>query len=367
MSVYQLTLKTLSPLHIGDGSELRQGFDFAVHAGQTYRLNEDAVLTAHADRLQAGPSGHYPLPGQLLEQDDFQNTALFRYVLRGYPRSKKADARLRACIKDVYDRPYIPGSSLKGAIRTALAWTGWPEVKPRLEAAAIGRSRSWAGRNLEHSLFGPDPNHDLLRAVQVSDLYGPQQAGQGVILVNAQVLTRRSAGSPVELEAIAGDVSFSGSLTIDEALFSPLAEKTLGFSNRRHWLDEIAARLQAHSRERIQRLAEWFEHTENAHALAVFYRRLASAGLGPNQALVQIGWGSGWDGKTFWTRLLADPQLFARLVQQFRMQKTGPRSPRYRPGDPFPSSRRVAMLVKDGVARPAAPFGWALLEMEAIR
>ena len=266
---------------------------------------------------------------------------------------------MKSFIKDVHDRPYIPGSSLKGALRTALAWSGWPEVKPSLDRSAIGRSRSWAGQPLERKLFGPDPNHDLLRALHVSDLAGPQRAGEGLLLVNAQVLTKKSAGSPVELEAVKSEMVFKGTLTIDETLFGPLAEPELRFGNRRHWLDELAARAQAHSAARAQQLAAWFESADGGEAVGRFYRQLANARVGANSALLQIGWGAGWDGKTFWTHLQQDPELFEQLVVDFRLHKGAPGSPPRRSGDPFPRSKRAAMMVRDGVARPAAPLGWA--------
>ena len=363
MSVYQLTLQTLSPVHIGDGGELRQDFDFIVREGRTYRLDEDRLLAAKIDTLRPGRDGHYPPPGKLLNEKDLDNPEFFRYVLRGTPRSAKTDARIKTFIKDVSDQPYIPGSSLKGALRTALAWTGWSEIRPALDRSAIGRRKSWAGQPLERKLFGPDPNHDLLRALQVSDLRGPQEPGAGLMLVNAQVLTRRSTGSPVELEALVGDRKFTGSLTIDERLFDPQAERELHFANRRHWLNELLPRAQAHSQARIAKLVDWFEQAEGAEAIARFYRQLVDVQLGPNQALVQLGWGSGWDGKTFWTHLMENPVFFESLVDEFRLHRAGKGAPPRRPGDPFPRSKRAAMVVKQGVARPAAPFGWVLLEM----
>lgn len=363
MTVYSIKLHTLTPLHIGDGNELRQDFDFAVHAGRTYRLNEDEILLAKAAALQPDPGGAYPPPGRLLSEADFEEARYFRYVLHGEPRSKKVDARLRSFIKDVFDRPYIPGSSLKGALRTALAWSGWPEINPRLDRNAIDDRKSWAGQPLEKKLFGKDPNHDLLRALQVADLHGPQHAGQGLVIANAQVLTRRSAGSPIELEAVRGDTTFEGTLVVDETLFSPLAERELGFSNRRKWLDELARRVQAHSQARIGELALWFEEAEGCKAVADFYHQLAAVQLPPNQALLQLGWGAGWDSKTFWTRLQSDPDFFEGLVRKFNLHRAGKNSPPRSPGDPFPRSKRAAMSPKDKKA-VAAPFGWVLLEME---
>ncbi len=198
----------------------------------------------------------------------------------------------------------------------------------------------------------------------MADLHGSTQAGGGLLIVNAQVLTKRTAQSPIEMEALPGDVTFSGSITIDETLFSDAAEKVLHFRNRRHWLNELTARAQAHSMARIAELLEWFEKADQAYAaVAKFYRQLSAAQLGPNQALVQLGWGSGWDGKTFWTHIQKDPALFERLVEDFRMNKAG-RSSTREIGDPFPRSKRAAMVMKDGRSLAVAPFGWALLELK---
>lgn len=363
MTVYTVTVKTLSPLHIGDGDELKQDFDFVARNGRMYRINEDALLLEKENRLRPDRGGKYPAPGALIDDADLDKDDLFRYSLKGVPRSARTDARVKSFIKDVYDRPYIPGSSLKGALRTALAWNGWKETGVSVNDIT-GRSRAWAGQSLERKMFGANPNMDLLRALHVSDLAGPQAAGGRLILVNAQVLTRKSAGSPIELEAVAGDTAFTGTITIDDVLFSPMAEPVLHFSNRKRWLDELMKRAQTHSMARIKELAEWFESSsENYAAVARFYRQLAGAGIAENQALVQLGWGSGWDGKTFWTHLLQDKMRFERLVQDYRLHKAARNSPPRRPGDPFPRSKRAAMMVKDRVATAAAPFGWVLVEM----
>jgi len=393
MTTYKLTLRTLSPVHIGTGDEWRLGFDFILRTNKqngkeielTYIFDTDAVLEAKETQLRPDSRGHYPLPGSLLTEKDLQNPALFRYVLRGQPPSEKADARMKPFIKDPHDRPYIPGSSLKGAFRTALAWTGWQDVKfSRLEIRDfeyldqrknIWRSKKSPADKFERMLFEPanthknpdhcNPNLDLLRALQVSDLHGPQKAGEGLMALKAQVLTQGAAQSPIGVEALTGEVTFHGSLKIDEDLFKPMAAR-LGFGDRKRWLDELLPRAQKHSRARLQRLVEWFENVQppapSAERIAKFYRDLLDIQLGPRQAFLQIGWGAGWDGKTFWTHLQQDELLFERLVSEFHLDKAGKRSKR-QPGDPFPSSRRVAMSGKKDEAKPIAPFGWVLVEI----
>jgi len=369
MSNYNLTVTLLSPLHIGDGKELRQGFDFMVKDGYTYRLNEDGILEEKNQLLQRRRDGTYPLPGELLSDRDYQNGSLFRYILPGFPRSKKVDARIKTCIKDVHDRPYIPGSSIKGAFRTALAWTAFPEVfgEKHLSRADFGRNRFWAAQSLEQKIFGNDPNHDLLRALQVSDCFGPQKTDEILRVVNAQVLTRRSSGTPVELEAIIGDVIFNGSLRVDDTLFTEMAERVLHFSNRRHWLDELVPRIQRHSRARLRNLIAWYEQAENTGGIAKFLGDLCGATLNENEAIFQLGWGTGWDGTTLWTHLQKDANLFEQLVADYGLHRSTRNAPRRIAGEPFPRSKRALMRVKDGVATPAAPFGWALIELKETK
>jgi len=369
MANYHLKVSTLSPLHIGAGEELRLGFDFMVRGSSTCRLDVDRVLETHPG-WQTARGGRYPLPGELLSEKDYDNPELFRYVLRGRPRSGKGDARLQACIKDPFDRPYLPGSSIKGALRTALAWTGWEEVKPRLDSSKLNRSRSWAGQRLERELFGENPNKDLLRALQVGDCFGPNKADDSLIIANAQVLTQSkgASGAPIELEAIRPNLAFEGSLRVDESLFTPQADRVLRFNDRKHWLDELIPRVRQHSLARIEKHQEWFAEVEGADGIANFYHQMSRAALGPNQALLQLGWGTGWDGKTFWTHLTADEHLFERIVSTYRLDKAG-RQSRRQPGDPFPKSRRSVMALKKdpsgrAIDRPAAPFGWVLIEIK---
>jgi CRISPR-associated protein Csm5 len=363
MTVYQVTVRTLTPLHIGDGDELKKDFDYAVANQHTYRLDVDAILRAKEAQVQLNAYGEYPPPQRLLEEGDYQLAKYFRYVLPGVPRSPKTDARVKSFIKDVHDRPYIPGSSLKGALRTALAWAGWDEVKPKLDRAAIGRSKSWAGQPLERKLFGPDPNHDLLRALHVSDLVNSANANASMMLVNAQVLTKKGAGSPVELEAVKTKIEFHGTLTIDEVLFSEFAERELHFANREHWFKELMPRIQAHSRARIEHLAAWYEAADNGASIAQFFRDLAKVKFGAQRAVLQIGWGAGWDAKTFGAHLQTDARLFEQIVADFRMHRAAPGSPPRKAGDAFPRSKRAVMNLKE--AKPYAPLGWVIMTMKA--
>lgn len=357
MTTYQLQISLLSPIHIGKGEELRADFDFIRLGNNTVRLNEDAILESFADRFKPDQRGNYPLPGQILRQVNQEtNPKYHRYLLRGATRSTQVDARLQACIKDVYDNPYLPGSSIKGALRTAVAWTGWDEKNVRVNMNSLERRKEWAGQKLERDIFGKNPNHDLFRALQVSDCHS-DTAREKMVITNVQVLTRGGAGSPIELEAVAGDVVFTGTLKIDDFLFSKTAEPELHFSQQKHWLTGLMTRVQQHSQARLAELAEWFKEINQAERVHTFISQLSKFTAGKHQALAQIGWGTGWDGKTFWTHLTKNEYeyQFEQILEKYRMVR-GKRQQ----GDDFPKSRRVAMAS----GKPFRTFGWCLLELK---
>lgn len=364
-AVYTLKVSVLTPLHIGSGEVLLHEYDYAIHNGRTWRLNDAALLEAQdvddpalADTLARTP------PARLLRPADFRpDSPFFRYVIRGTPRSQAEGAQVREQLKDAFDRPYLPGSSLKGALRTALAWYAWDQRELKPDPGKLGRRREWAAQEYEHTLFGPDPNHDLLRALQVSD---SQPVGADrLMLVNARVLNRSGAlGSPIELEAIRPDTVFELTLKLDLALFDEWAKRR-GLNLRGvEWLQNLPGVVRAHARQRIKQEADWFRALEVGARLLNFYeKQLGAAQLGDNQALLQLGWGGGWESKTFGSHLRQDLHFLDQVIRDYRLARG-----RRQPGDPFPKSRRVVVsFIQDNQGRrrevPASPLGWVLLEM----
>jgi CRISPR-associated protein Csm5 len=359
VTTYQLTLTTRSFLHIGDGQELHQDFDYAVFNGRTYRLNEDAILEDRGEAALA--RGRVPPPGRLLEPNDFQQGHYFRYILPGEPRSEKTYAMVRSCIKDVHDRPYIPGSSLKGALRTALAWAAWGEMGLSWRLDGLDNRAKFASQPLEKRIFGRDPNHDLLRALRVSDLHGPQRPEDSLALANVQVVTHGGRGSPVELEVIRPKTVFTGTLSVDDYLLGQAAGR-LGFDGKQHWLSEMMLRVQRHSRQRLEQLSQWYQAAPECEKVQGFLQELAR--FAERFVFLQLGWGAGWDSKTFGSRLQENPGQFEALIadRRYRLQPVrGRNKPGRRAGDPFPESRKV-IISQD---RPVAPLGWVMLEMRA--
>jgi len=362
-TLFDVQITLLTPLHIGTGRDLLLDYDYAVRNGRTWRINEDALLDAQdvddpdvADVLARTP------PAQLLRKGDFQDDGpLFHYVLKGMPRSREPGAQLHEQIKDVWQKPYLPGSSLKGALRTALTWHGFGALNMRPDIRNLGRNRKWAAQRIEREILGRDPNHDLLRALHVGD--SESVSVDRLMLLNAQVLTRGGTSAPIEVEAVRPETVFRSRIKLDEALFSDWAQK-LRLGGRQDWLRRLPAIVRAHVAERVKTEGEWYAETPAAKTAQGFYEQLVDLDLPENACVLQIGWGGGWDSKTLGSRLRADEGFMEGIIAEYRLAR-GKR----RRGDPFPKSRRLAVRVvrsPDGhtVQRPSVPLGWVLMEMK---
>lgn len=161
-----LHLRTLSPLHIGDGSQLH-AFDYTVHEGRFYRTSQrffelflDKIGGDSAERF-AQWSGDIVEEMESLEADrrrdprsgrDFNqrmSDLRRRHTLREFAKSigqerafldflreakvpfipvqpvskgEKEKQEIRGFIRGADGTPYLPGSSVKGSIRTALLY-----------------------------------------------------------------------------------------------------------------------------------------------------------------------------------------------------------------------------------------------------
>jgi len=365
-------IELLSPLHIGTGTKLLEGIDWIQSGGHVYVANQDVLLEAVFDR--AGEEGRSEASvaraiagmtlkdmmdaGYLTKEDFAEGSSLFRYRLKGGPAMNQIGEQ----IKDVFGRPYLPGSSLKGALRTVLAVGGATVQKLRFES--VGRSRSWAAQPVERELFGCNPNYDLLRALQVSDS-GPVGAEcLGLERVNIYPTAGKQTrygpqrGLDVDVETLLPGTTFQMPIKIEGYLFGDRAERELRFGKRKEWLLNLPRYARQVAGLRLADEIDFFRPRKDGQVVLGFYSRLVQTWdkLAENEFLLQVGWGTGWLSKTFGKLLQQDPEAFERLVSDYRMTMERGR----KPGDPFPRSRH---LVRRG-EHPALPLGWVKITVE---
>lgn len=378
MTTYKFTLQTLTPLHIGNGEELRKDFDYAVANGGTWRLNADRIL---GTRYQPGRSF---LPGKLLGADDFKNKDFFRYAVRGEPRSSITDARIKACIKDVYDCPYVPGSSIKGAIRTVLAKRVISDsnlkLNPLIDMTSTSRySLKSKDDKIERKIFGTGadslprdfPREDIFRTLHVSDAMMTlenRKAGAGMEIINATPISRKpsvtGASVPIEMESIQRQQVFEGTITFDDFLLNGK------FSDRAGMFGNWIRTLRDAGYERLEWLIDWFKGVDGSEMvdknLAAMLTLKERFGDHPH-ALIQIGGGTGWDGVTY-GELLQDenPYQFEKLIIDLKILRSTRRGSQNREmGELFPSSKKVVQDPKSGM-KGKSLMGWCLLFFEKV-
>lgn len=386
---YKLHITTLTPLHIGTGVDLLKDYDYVTQRGRTWVIDEEALaetlLDSTEDALAQMVAG--APASDLLQPDDYQeDSPLFRYVMRGEPRATKRGSVIQEQIKDPWDQPYIPGSSLKGALRTALTYIMWAEERTNTQVdlqrmnyqspASYLEQQLLHGDNAEHHRFKKRlswPNHDIMRILQISD--SEHGSTSDLQITNIQVAKKGIAdGSPIEVESIAPGKTFIATLNFDQYLLEGHANqlvdsnvrnkiRSLGWQDdQREWLGAnliiaiqywTVKRLMA-DKKRI-RTERW-----QSKSLVNFYNDLHRQATQPNadEFLLQLGWGGGWDSKTMGDKLTENQDLFRSIAKKYNLVKKG----QYR-GGIFPKSRRVVISQTE---HPIQTLGWVKIKMEAI-
>ncbi|HID09262.1 TPA: type III-A CRISPR-associated RAMP protein Csm5, partial [Candidatus Micrarchaeota archaeon] len=359
-------LRVLTPVHIGTGTVLTEGFDYVCHNGRTYRIDIDRLaeelytrdpkLTEQLLRIP---------PGQLLKPEDLRpDSPYIRYVLPGEPSGQQ----FREAIKDPHDRPYIPGSSLKGALRTIIAWKAWKELGLSFSRIHLGSKSKNAAADLEAEIFGRDPekggrspHHDLMRALRISDSRPQETAALAVYQV--RVWTKRGSAVPISVEAIKPGTVFQMEASIDESLFSEWAGQARGFPfEHRSWLEDIGRSAIERAAERLEReFAYWKEAGRKDLPYSLLKRINELKNQSGNGFPLQLGFGTGWEGTTIGAPLKGDPD-WPRVYHDYPMG-INPRTKRRTPPEKFPASRRV---VVNAQGHPSAPLGWVWVNWKEV-
>ena len=370
-STFRLTVTTLTPLHIGTGNTLLRDFDYVTHDGKTWVINEDTLadlLADYGDDLAKMAAGRPA--SELLRPEDFHaDSPLFRYVLPGEPRSQNPGSVLQEQIKDPWDRPYIPGSSLKGALRTALFYARYGQRNLQFRVSDLGNNAKFAAQPLERNVFaknvspGEAPNHDLLRALQIGDSTSDEQ--RRLQIVNVTVSKNgQPSGSPIELEAIPSDVSFEMSLTLDGYLLSNQIRQAVGYADDQiGWVQGLPQIVNSWTQDRLniesqtKRSSNWTNTFEQIKPIVDRF----VADQTSSEFIVQLGWGGGWDSKTLGKRLTDNKTEFSKLVNDSRYKML--RKGKFVAGDVYPKTRRAIVNRK---MQPVSLLGWIWVRMEMV-
>lgn len=398
-------IEFLSPAHVGTEEQLGI-HDLLYRNGSLCRVRPEPLLEAIS---ASGPLLDQYLRSGLSGIADWlqrQSALLDRISLYASPTLREPRWQrepVRPFLADTMCRPYVPGTEVKGAIRTALAWSLVDAYGARADlerlvgrrpdrggASQEVRDRRKAGEWLVQRLLGRDPNHDLLRSLRVQDSTPVSASKLAVVLV----LVAARGGSGLRLMQGPRRDSEPGRYTDDMAqavgnfceCLDPQASGvtvtvefdrflTAGRIHRRvegpvravlEWDDRIVQAVHrwpeacnAFARDVAEREARWWQEAARsapqrlgrlAGAMEAFYallqQRMARSPAG--HVFLNLGWGGGWRTKTV-------AESFGEAVVEQVVQRYGlDRGARSRP---FPKTRKVAWLGLNEFQ----PLGWVAL------
>ncbi len=365
----KIKIEALTAVHIGSGETLQYGTDFVV--GKTKDDNVVSIIDPRKvldligiDNVQQWVSA--------IERKESTSQVVRRYApnagLEDYSKriimewsvAKETDT-LKEQIHDGQGRPYIPGSSIKGAIRTAILASLSGDIED-VEAKIDKTKRDRYGnpipngrgqiqykadaKQVEADLFGSDPNKDVFRFLQVGDAYFGELKEVAVRMVNINERERQSfwdTSKPQLIEAISpGDeAEFQLRLNIDGYNFSQKAVKKLPMCMSS--IPELFKTINAHSVKLLKEELDYWEERKNldgSDKVSLYMEKIndilviAQKCVDGKECVLRIGHGSGWRFITgAWSEQLEN---FASLV----VNVSRPSNYKYEQYD-FPKTRRV--------------------------
>ena len=357
----KIKTETLTAVHIGSGETLQYGTDFV-----TGKTEDDDVISIIEPRKVL----------DLIGVDNVQQwvTAIERkeptsqVVKRFAPNAKLEDYSkrflwewsnvketdtLKEQIHDGQGRPYIPGSSIKGAIRTSILASLTDKIQDK-EKKIDKSKKDFNGfvkpkaeaKNIESELFGADPNKDIFRFLQVGDAFFGKLQEVAIRMVNINERERQSfwdESKPQLIEAISpeDESEFKLKLNIPGYNFSrgkvnqlppcmsseAELSRTINKHTQKLLQEELKYWKEREIKDKSDKVSTYSEKVNNILSLA----RECKDG---KECILRIGHGSGWRFITgAWTESLEN---FDSLV----VSASRPKNSNYEQYD-FPKTRRV--------------------------
>ena len=341
-----MVIEVLTPVHVGSGNKLLMNLDFIVK-GNIVKGNRVVILDTPKLFGYLIEKGYDAVDIAKVELKDLINKERIdvenfkKYAL---PFTGAVKSEISEHIK-TGGKPYIPGSSIKGAIRTAVLWYAVKNDKRLLDFAIkslenkISRSRGRvtskilkeADDDLERVVFGKEPRNtrnDIMRAVRIGD----SKPFKSLRVYEVKVLGSRGIG--ISAECIDGGKA-EVEIDVDEEVLKNLDSEYKGLVKD---VDTIAEITKEFSEALIEAELKYnyFEKTK-----AEFRAVKKCRGI-----VLRLGWGTGWYSKTIGL-LLKTHTKFEGLRRKLGLGRN-PRTKKV--SNKFPKTRKVTV---DG-----KPLGW---------
>ena len=257
--------------------------------------------------------------------------------------------------------PYVPGTAIKGALRTGSVFDRWSEGTLRDLAGRLeeGRPPRNPASKAEDAVLG-GPGSSRMRRIAAADSSPVTHAGMKVYLLRVSTLIARGQDKfDLGWKSPRGSVD---ARRIEEStpIFAEMATPGTAFEGTwqerspgdRGKIFQAANRYAAALIERHKQYAVWAGLPHLAATLNALATRVAEIGTRQDICVLSIGWGGGLLGKSAY--LNTQDESYRKILKSMPLYQRAIQT-----GLPFPKTRRV--IFQGG--HPASLAGWVMLEL----
>src|SRR5574344_1174610 len=192
-----IKITTLTPIHVGSGVMLQNNTDFVQQ-----QLDEDNYIGVVDDRRLMEIIGEKNIDKWVASINKKENTKDFierccsknisieEYSKRLIYCPQKLNIQpittLKEYIHDGLGKAYIPGSSIKGAIRTSILANEVSNIED-INNKIFNNKGKPNVKGIEQEVFGKDPNSDCLRFLHIGDAYFNERCEYALKMVNLNI------------------------------------------------------------------------------------------------------------------------------------------------------------------------------------
>jgi len=360
-----IEIETLTPVHIGSGHELRGNYEYLYFADEKCIAVIDAekildfIGIDNIDNWVAAIDQQLNILHHLPQLRNAKALDLAQRIISIPGKAPIAERNgIKAHIHLAEQQPTIPGSSLKGAIRTAILTyliksdAGFAQDERNL-GSNKGTYTQYHAKQIEANYFGREdrlnrfdeleqsPNKDLLRFLRVGDAYFPAHT---CVVKNTIInLFRHGWGEKKEessfYECIPKGAKTLSSIQIPQELLTQVERK--GYIRNGHFELLAPQRLfkliNQHTRLLLQNEIDFWEDEDNPLAIGDYLDHFSELlkqldGCDEYSCIIRVGGSSGWDfmtgawsaGKDFMGDDILTYETWVQLKRALRRPKNYP-------------------------------------------
>ncbi len=348
-------IETITPVHVGNGKFIQKDTEYILDGDKILVISPDKFMQVIGpdkieDWLSKIENGQPIKPLIAGINPPPEGADISSRIIQNNFKGAASLPTLKEQISSGMGNPYIPGSSLKGSIRSAILAS---LIRKKNKAVpldwTVNRYGKYSAEPLEDSFFGSDPNHDIFRFLRVGDSYFTENSTESLRMGNINLKGDDSAKldfSKQQLtEAIGTGQRTTVSVRIDftgmgsNTYYKQIEEVPYYFQD----LKSLTSLINKNTKYLIkQELDFWEEYedddvTEYINVLVEIYEMIPK--LKPGSCILRVGHGMGW---TFLSgNWMKDPALFNETDFLEVVEKIRPYNNRYEQY-PYPKTRRTS-------------------------